>query len=189
MKKYMILIFVFYLFSCGEGNNAFKGQKITYSSLKSYTILKQKAVKIEFQGNLKDINKKAEQLYFWIRQRGMFFGGPLMIFLEETPSFKGKGFLKGYMYFPLLEGRSAPEYRNKRVLLRPVFGELTKGTYASLVYKGKIDFLEAGFIKIKNRIDEEKKDAYGKPVLIFEDTFKNINKIRKIRILYKTKRR
>lgn len=167
------------LAACGGGK--FSGKDIRLGEAAAFRLEKQEGVRVRFEGGLGDLDKAAERLYRWIRQQGRFFGGPLLLALETWPEFgaKGEHRLAGWLFFPLAPGEGKAEYTDEKLGIAPEKHVFAGGEFQSVVYQGQIEWLEAGFARLR----EAAGGAGGGPVLVFEDTFKALDKKRQIRLL------
>ena len=187
MLKFLFVafFFLFFLFSCDTGDKKFRGKKIDYSKVSVFKTDKAKGFSTIYRGKLIKIDKAIEKLYLWIKKNGRFVAGPPRVTLDKMPNFKKDGIVSAVICFPVSDDRGSGLYKGKNpgIIVRQ-FNHAPE-SYLSMIYKGKIDFIEAGFIKVNDWLSDNNFDKPKNIILLFEDTFKSLDKIRKIRILYR----
>ena len=179
----LLLVLVTFVAGCGKGDKFEKYDVKISGKIEDWRIVGQEAALLPFDGPVSEIPAAAERLYMALRQKGRYFGGPLLFLCGSEPDWNGAGRLQGQLVFPLAPGQGSPEYADRDDMTKAaVFSRIAGGRYASIVYQGPLAGLEAGFIEFRKFGSGDPKNV----ALVFEDNLKDVAKRHRIRIMRRT---
>jgi hypothetical protein len=191
VRLFVLLCAVLCVFLCVQactkgGGDKFSGYELNLAAAaEEVSFQPQDAISTPFNGSVVSVLEAAERLYIALRREGLFFGGPLMLFLSERPDW-GKGTLKGELLFPLSPGRGTPEYLNRDAPgIQTTKRSFDGGRYQFVRYHGPLEALEAGYTRLESLVRGFRPEDC---VFVFEDSLRDIERRFHVRIMVRTGR-